>query len=428
MSSNYATKNTIAKLMEFKSENPDIQSKSDFSSGNLLIVDDDIVTITLMERIFKDQYVIRTAMTGERAIDLIHEGFIPQVILSDHFMPGMTGIEFLECTKQLVPEAIRVLMTGNKDIANVIDSINNGSIYRYITKPCEPDVLSVVIRQCYDYYYQSTQNRRLLEEVKIQYNHITAQNRKLEQSNVELVRLNNIIRKHMFEAVKLLSSLMPNYNQVYYTNHSQSVGMIARAVAEELSIDDEKINQIVIAALLHDIGKVGIPEKIVNPAPDVLSQREQRVYQTHSERGAQLLNSVSGLEFVSEIVHQHHEKVNGTGFPRQLQGDEVLVEASIISIANCYHNRVFRIPTTMMTNSPYELNPIQTDSETQYRQAQAISYIYRHSSWFHADVLQAFYRVAQKSSCTLVSFGIQSEENDKMMNTLRSKYGDLQLQ
>lgn len=406
----------------------ELSSRNDLNSGNLLVVDDDIAVITVLERMFKDQYVIRTAMSGERAIDLIHEGFIPQVILSDHYMPGMTGIEFLESTKQLVPDAIRVLMTGNADISNVIDSINNGSVYKFITKPYEPEVLMVAIRQCYDHYYLSTQNKRLLEEVKSQYNQIIAQNRKLEQSNTELLRLNGLIRKHMFEAVKLLSSLMPNYSNVYYTNHSQSVGVIARAIAEELHIEDEKINQIVIAALLHDIGKVGVPEKIVNPAPDVLSQRELRIYQTHSERGAQLLSSISGLELVSEIVHQHHEKANGTGFPRQLQGDEILIEASIISIANCYHNRVFRIPTTMMTNSPYDQNPIQSETETQYRQAQAISFIFRHSSWFQPDVLQAFYKVAQKGTCSLVSLGIQTDENDKIMSTLRNKYGDLQLQ
>lgn len=400
------------------------QSATEGMQGNLLIIDDETSITTLLERQFRNDYTVRTAASGEDALDIINSGFIPHVILSDQRMPGMSGVEFLAASQQLVPDAVRVILTGYSDIQDIIASINEGHVYKFITKPWEQEILAQAIHHCFQHYRLATENKRLLAEVQEQNEQISAQNRKLTVQNEELSRLNSQIQRHMVEAVKLLSGLMPGNTHIYYTNHAQTVAMIARAIAEELCYSEESINSIVIASILHDVGKVGLPERCITPAPDVLPKKDIACYQTHAERGYNLINTISGLETVADIVYQHHEHYDGSGFPQRLEGKQISPAAMIVGLADLYHNRVYRIPTSVLAgNSFVQQNYTQSQVETAYRQTQAMSYIFRVSAWFDPDVLQAFYRVAQKGSCAPLQLGAIDESKDaKLVEMLRRKY------
>lgn len=385
--------------------------------------------ITLLERQFRTSYILRTAMSGERALDAINEGFIPDVVLTDHAMPGMNGIELCAAVKHLSPETVCVLLSDSTEAKDILKAVDQGILYSYMAKPWESDRLALQVRLAYEHFVlakQCTQNENSIRDLS---RHIGIQNRKIELQTAEIERLNDKVRGHIMESVKLLQGLETSSTSVYYTPHASTVAMMARAIAEELGFSTTRVHQIALAALLHDVGKTGMPERVVQPSADVLSKDDFMYYQHHSERGATLIGTMSGLEEVAEIVFQHHEHYDGTGFPRKLEKSQIMQDAMIVSIADIYHNRVYRLPSSVLMSSTSALKKHheQSDLETQYRQSQAMAHIMRVSSWFDAAVFKAFNAVAQSGRCLPLQLGTVDESRDvKLVDMLKQKYGSLQ--
>lgn len=124
-------------------------------AGCLLIVDDERGILLALKELFSPLYTVRTAESGEAALKIIQEGFIPQVIMADQRMPGMSGTEFLSKTIQYVPQTVRVVLTGYTDVQDLTDSINQGNVYRFLTKPWRNADLMEIIRVCFEHYYLS---------------------------------------------------------------------------------------------------------------------------------------------------------------------------------------------------------------------------------------------------------------------------------
>lgn len=121
----------------------------------LLIVDDERYILFALRELFSPLYNVRTAESGAAALEIIQGGFIPQVIIADQRMPGMSGTEFLSKTIQYVPQTVRVVLTGYTDVKDLTDSINQGNVYRFLTKPWRNADLKEIIRVCFQHYYLS---------------------------------------------------------------------------------------------------------------------------------------------------------------------------------------------------------------------------------------------------------------------------------
>ncbi len=373
--------------------------------GNLLIVDDEIMLLKLLERMFVDMYNVRIASSGEEALQLLEQGFVPEVILADQRMPGMSGAEFLAKSRNLVPDAVRVILTGYTDVNDIISSINDGNVYKFLTKPWKNPELLQTVRNCFDYYNLSTQNVWLLEEVRLQNRNLQELNDKLARRNSELRELNEQIASNLLQTIKTLSSLISAGEMHYYTNHAQMVATIARALAKELALGEETTSSIVVAALLHDIGKLGLPERVLIADPDSLSPADQTLYRSHVEKGSQLLQSVSGLERVASIVVQHHEACNGSGFPLGLDEGSIMREAQIVAIADLYHNLVYRIPEDVYRAAHQPRSLVQPQALTAHRQAEARKVLYKKARHFRLDVFEAFMQLIKDGTCPPVQIG-----------------------
>lgn len=393
-----------------KNDEQEQLSQKAVTQGNLLIVDDEVTLLKLLERLFEDQYTVRTAPSGQYALDILKEGFMPDVILADQRMPGMSGAEFLTHSREIVPDAVRVILTGYTDVNDIIASINDGNVYKFLTKPWKNPELLQTVKHCFDYYNLSTQNKWLIEEVRLQNRNLQDANVKLGRQNAELQELNARINSNMLQTVRMLSSLITAGEQYYYTNHAQTVATIARALATEMRLDDDTVSTIVIAALLHDIGKIGLPEKIVIAEPDELGALEQALYQSHVEKGWQLLQSVRGLERVANIVLQHHEYCNGRGFPQGLDEGQILREAQIVAIADMYHNLVYRIPSQLFWQTVNPRALVQPPELTAHRQAEAKKMLYKKVRYFRLDVFEAFMHLVKSGTCAPVQSGILLNE------------------
>ena len=165
----------------------------------------------------------------------------------------------------------------------------------------------------------------------------------IEQNNAELAHLNLELRATNDELIQTLGSLLDARDRYTY-GHSAQVATYAVALGEKLHLPPQELERLRLAALLHDIGKVGIPESILFKAGP-LDAQERRIMQAHAEIGYRITRQIHSLAGVAEIIRQHHEWMNGGGYPRNLRGEEILLPARIIGVADALD--------TMLSDRPY---------------------------------------------------------------------------
>jgi len=184
----------------------------------LLIVDDEESLLAMLVSLFDDFYAIRSATSGAEALQILKEGFVPEVILADQRMPGMSGAEFLAQSTQYVPKAIRVILTGYTDVNDIIDSINLGNVYRFLTKPWKNAELLEAIRLCFSHYAVTTHNAELAEALA-----------RLAELNNEKNEMMGILAhdlKNPLTAIQMASSMLSEPEALDHTETRNFAGVI----------------------------------------------------------------------------------------------------------------------------------------------------------------------------------------------------------
>jgi signal transduction histidine kinase len=155
-------------MLRIKSSSPDniTQVLSAGEEYRLLILDDEPDILLTLHELFSPLYTVRTAESGAQALAIIESGFVPQVILADQRMPGMSGTEFFAHTISLMPQTVRVVLTGYTDVQDLTDSINQGNVYRFLTKPWRNADLLEIIRVCFQHYYLSEEKIALMHALE----------------------------------------------------------------------------------------------------------------------------------------------------------------------------------------------------------------------------------------------------------------------
>ncbi|OEU72781.1 MAG: hypothetical protein BA864_08550, partial [Desulfuromonadales bacterium C00003093] len=314
----------------------------------LLFVDDEESITKALYRIFRRQgYEIHTASSGQEGLKALKEDKRPfSLIISDQRMPGMTGSQFLEKAKKIFPESIRILLTGYSDMDAIVDAINRGEIHRYITKPWNDDDLLIQIRQSLEQFELRVENKRLLaltarknKELRELNEHleekVAQRSREIIEKNKELQEINKKLEKSFLNVIRLLSSLIETLNPKLGEQMRQ-VAPIAREIAEEYGLGKKELDQIEIAGMLHDIGLLGLPEKILEKDEDDLSEKEFKIYSQHPAIGQICLQHVESQDQVSAIILSHHEHYDGSGFPDGLRGEDIPLGARIIGVVADY--------------------------------------------------------------------------------------------
>jgi adenylate cyclase len=179
--------NSGASSQPFTLPNPTTPVLSVPQHQSLLIVDDEPALLETLEVLFAGRYTVKTASSGEAGLQILAEGFRPQVILADQRMPSMSGAEFLAHSTQHAPKAVRVILTGYTDVTDIIDSINVGNVYRFLTKPWKNTELVEAIRLSFEHYNITTHNAELAQAMQ----ELSRLNGELQQANAELVERRN---------------------------------------------------------------------------------------------------------------------------------------------------------------------------------------------------------------------------------------------
>jgi putative two-component system response regulator len=284
----------------------------------ILIVDDEINNLQLLRRTLKGKYNILSASNGNEALDIIKEnGSNISLIISDQKMPMMNGTEFFAQIVDEYPNIIKMLLTGHSDMQTLVESINDCNLFQYILKPFDPDDLKITVENGIEIFELTGSKQNMLRELK------------------EL----------FYTTIKSISSAL-DAKDAYTHGHSLRVTLYSLILANQIENKTEEfLEEIETAGLLHDIGKIGIPESILCKAGK-LTDEEYEIMKSHPGQGKKMINGIKKLNAVAEWLSTHHERWDGRGYPDGLMGEAIPLTARIISIADTYDamtsNRSYR--------------------------------------------------------------------------------------
>lgn len=311
---------------------------------SILLIDDEEAILEIMAAMLADEgYDLLTAGSAEEGLALLKKTPDVSLIISDQHMPGMTGVQFFAQARHISPDALRVLLTGYTDTDAIIDAINSGGIHRYLTKPWSREDFLHTIRQMLGKADLMRENRRLDELVKKQNAELLDLNKGLEEKvrqktrhlNQSLEELRSSLEKirMILGGTVLAMSRIVESRDPYTAGHEQQVARIACIISEKLLLPVDRVEAIRIAGQLHDIGKIAVPSEILTK-PGRLSPLEMEMVKTHCQNAYDILKAIEFPYPVAKIILQHHERMDGSGYPQGLKGEDILLEARIIACAD----------------------------------------------------------------------------------------------
>ena len=319
----------------------------------ILFVDDEENILRALKRLVMDEeWTVLSATSGAEGLTLLQESLPVALIVSDQRMPGLSGAEFLAQAREISPESQRIVLTGYADIQAAMAAINQGGAHRYLTKPWEDQDLLQNLRDAVEHYQLRRQNQELTELVRRQNEELKDWNAKLKQrvleqtanirrKNDELAEANDQLR-HGFDGTILAFSHLIELRDREVTNHSHQVAALAEQMALALKLPAAEVGTIRVAALLHDIGKLGVPDAILAKDPEELTPSEVAEYRLHPVRGQAAVDEVEALREAGLLIRHHHERFDGNGYPDRRKGDEIPLGARIIAIADAFDRQLAR--------------------------------------------------------------------------------------
>jgi putative nucleotidyltransferase with HDIG domain len=331
--------------MNRKQEIPASQPEA-ASNATLLLVDDEASVLSSLKRLFRPcGYRIFTAERGAAGLEIMQRETV-DLVISDMRMPEMDGAQFLQKVNEQWPDTVRILLTGYAEIGATIDAINKGHIYRYISKPWEDNDIVLAIKQALRQKQLERANQGLEELTRKQNEELKDLNANLEQkvkARTEEVRqtmallevAHERLKKGFITSIRVFSNLIEMREGVM-AGHSHRVAELSRAIAQQMSMSDIDVQDVFLAALLHDIGKIGLPDYLLEKPYASLTGEERFEVMKHPVKGQTALMALEHLQGAAKLIRSHHEHFDGLGFPDKLHGLETPLGARIIALANEY--------------------------------------------------------------------------------------------
>ncbi len=312
----------------------------------LLFVDDEAGILSSLRRLFRPYgYNILTAESGAAGLEVLGREEV-DLVVSDMRMPTMDGAQFLRQVRARWPNAVRLLLTGYADMASTIDAINHGEIYRYISKPWDDEEIVRTVKDSLERKRLERENARLGELTRRQNEELKELNAGLEQKVAArtaevkqtlafLEQAHKELKRGFMATVRVFSGLI-ELRHGKLAGHSRRVAELARALAQRLELDDASVQDVLMAALLHDIGKIGLPDAVLDRPFNGMSAEVRAEVMKHPVTGQMVILGVGQLKGAALLIRHHHENFDGSGFPDRLAGLALPLGARILTVANDY--------------------------------------------------------------------------------------------
>lgn len=278
-------------------------------TDEILFVDDEQNILESYKRSVRRQFTIETALGAEAGLEAIQQNGTFAVIVSDMRMPGMNGTQFLSKVRHRCPDTVRMLLTGQADVNDAIAVVNEGQIFRFLTKPCPPEILAKALNDGIEQYRLITAEKELLEKT-------------LKGSIKLLIDILSIVRPEAF-------------------GRSVRIRKSANEIASHLDL--KKTWQLDLAASLSQIGCVTIPGEILSKKyqGQSLSESEKKMFSKHLQIGRDLLKHIPRLEDIAEAIAYQEKRFDGGGLPKDSKKEkDIPIIARILKVVHDFDELV----------------------------------------------------------------------------------------
>ena len=312
----------------------------------ILLIDDEINVINALKRVFRSEPYTLLFSTDPREAIGIAKREQPSVVLCDMRMPELSGVAVLQAIGDVAPDCARVLLTGFADVDSIIEAINLGHLHRYLSKPWNEDEVRLVVQELVGLRRLRKERDNLAQKLAEKVhelelfnqeldNRVKARTLEVEQTNSFLEQAHRELKSQYLSAVKVFSNLM-ELRSPQMGGHSHRVAELARALAREMHCVDHEIHDIYIAALLHDIGKIGLSDHALFTPIANLNGEARAALMKHPVKAQTALMGLPDMAAASRIIRHHHERYDGQGFPDGLMKNTIPKGARILAVAEDY--------------------------------------------------------------------------------------------
>lgn len=278
----------------------------------ILCVDDEAANLRLLERLFRDSYEVISAASGQEALDLLQKHDCA-VIISDQRMPGLTGLEFLKRAAELRRQTVRIMLTGYTDAGTLVEAVNSGVVYKYITKPWINEDLIATVKRALQHY----------ETMKAQ--------RGLQLQNE---RLQTRIKRTFDGFLSAIGELY-DLKDPFTRPHAERTRDLALSLGVAAELEREDLEKLSVAAYLHEAVLLKLPFDIL-PKDRPLTAEEFNLIEKNFESGISLIESVPDIAEAASVLRFFFEYFDGSGQPRGFGLNQIPMEARILAIVDSF--------------------------------------------------------------------------------------------
>lgn len=333
--------------------------------GYILCVDDDLALLENLWQQITDlngaTHNVVMAKSAEEGLgvlyDLHHQGRSVEMVISDLMMPGMSGDRFLEIISTRFPSIIKILLTGHTGLDSALYAINNASLDKYISKPWRVEDLQLTVSSLLRQFQLKQDNQRLMHDLQLRNLELNATLRDLKKTQEQL-------DQSYVQTLESLANAL-EAKDAYTAGHSERVARWAVMIARKVGLPELEIEELRAMAVLHDIGKIGMPENILNK-PGPLTKAEMEMVKTHPVTGAQILGPIKSFHHYIPIVRHHHEWFNGKGYPDHVGGQELPISVWIAAAADAFDAMTSNRPYRRMQTLDFAFGQLSSGLGTQF--------------------------------------------------------------
>jgi response regulator RpfG family c-di-GMP phosphodiesterase len=323
------------------------------AKGRVLVLDDEaFIRDVVSRKLTADGYACDLAADAETALSRLTQ-VTYDCILSDVNLPGMNGVEFLRRVRLMDQEVAVIMITGSPDLDCALEAMRLGA-YDQLAKPLNLAKLTLTVDR-------AVEKRRLVRQNKEYQLNLESM---VAERTKQINDANHGLRRLFVSSVKALAHALEAKDE-YTQGHSERVAEEAVVIAQYLTLPQQDVENIWIAGFLHDIGKIGIRESVLNKQGK-LDAAEWEIVQQHPVLAERILGPIDELRDVIQIVRHHHERFDGTGYPDRLKGAGIPLGARILAVVDTHDALTSRRPYRSAMSDQESVDIIEAGAGTQF--------------------------------------------------------------
>ena len=348
------------------------------SVKEILVVDDEpLIREIIIRKLSEFGYIATPVENAFEALNKMREKSYP-LVLSDIMMPGMDGIELLKRLRSLYPDTAVVMITAVSNVNIAIEALREGA-YDYLIKPFNFEEVVLSVKNAFERRDLILENRLYQKHLEALVENQTSEIRQLlsreQERSSELNKALEEIQITHDATIDALSAAL-DYRDNETEGHSQRVVRYSLEIGKVLGLERRNLEVLARGTLLHDIGKIGVPDSILWK-PGKLTDEEWVEMRKHVEYGFKMLKSIHFLKDAALIVQHHHERYDGSGYPNRMSGDNIVIGARIFAIADTYD--------AMTTDRPYRKALTDRDAREEIKRC--------NGAQFDPRITEAFFQI-----------------------------------